>query len=319
MPSALASRASSTLLPCRYESVMKLKLALNRNWITLAVAALLGLAAAWLAMRHVEQRVADIEQQARQPMAQAVVARETLAAGARVTHDNVAVREVPREWLHSAAITPEQFDRAAGAALAFPARGGEPLLWSQLKGERAARFSARLAPGRRAVTVPVDQLSSISGLLEPGDVIDLVLDVAKDGRRFSFPLLQEVSVLATGSRVGGAESGEADFTTITLELDPDQAGRLLAARSVGSLSAVLRPPGDRHHAARPRGDAFALLGLDDPPSAPPPSVPVIYGGRGGPIAEGNTPLSPGRFAQALSELLSDRASPTPVALETDER
>lgn len=296
---------------------MKLKLALNRNWITLAVAGMLGLAAAWLAMRHVEQRVADIEQQARQPMAHAVVAREALAAGAKLTHDNVAVREVPREWLHSAAITPEQFDRAAGAALAFPARGGEPLLWTQLEGERAARFSARLAPGRRAVTVPVDQLSGFSGLLEPGDVLDLVLDVAKDGRRYSMPLLQDVRVIATGARAGGAEPCGPDFTTITLDLDPEQAARLLAARSVGSLGALLRAPGDRSRAAIGRGDAFALLGLGDPP--PPPTVPVIYGGRGGPIAEGAGLLPPGHFAQALSGLLSDRPTPTPAALETEER
>ena len=98
-----------------------------RNLIILAVAAVFGLGAAWLAARYLEERATEIEQRQLGQMGRAVVAKTDLAVGTPLTHDLVAVREVPVEWLHSSAITPEQFERAAGALLAQPARGGEPL------------------------------------------------------------------------------------------------------------------------------------------------------------------------------------------------
>ena len=80
-----------------------------RNLIILAVAAVFGLGAAWLAARYLEERATEIERRQLGQMGRAVVAKTDLAVGTPLTHDLVAVREVPVEWLHSSAITPEQF------------------------------------------------------------------------------------------------------------------------------------------------------------------------------------------------------------------
>ena len=63
----------------------------------------------------------------------------------------------------------------AGEVAAGPAAAGEPILWAQLEGRRAPTFSARLQSGQRAVTVPVDEISSLSGMVEPGDRIAQVM------------------------------------------------------------------------------------------------------------------------------------------------
>ena len=267
-----------------------------RNLIILAVATLFGLGAAWLAARYLEERASEIELRQQGQMGRAVVAKTDLAVGTPLTHDLVAIREVPVEWLHSSAITPEQFERAAGAVLAQPARGGEPLVWSQLEERRPASLSAHLAPGRRATTIPVDETSSLSGLLRPGARIDLLATVQRDKQHLTMPLLQGVRVLATGSRtrpgedVGAGDPLGGTFGTLTLDLSEEEATRLVAARALARLTAVLRNPQDIRTAPLLRTDALALLGLAPAPTAG--GVPVIYGGVENPaLIPTSSPLS----------------------------
>ena len=185
---------------------------------------------------------------------------------------------------------------AAGAVLAQPARGGEPLVWSQLEERRPASLSAHLAPGRRATTIPVDETSSLSGLLRPGDRIDLLATVQRDKQHLTMPLLQGVRVLATGSRtrpgedVGAGDPLGGTFGTLTLDLSEEEATRLVAARALARLTAVLRNPQDIRTAPLLRTDALALLGLAPAPTAG--GVPVIYGGVENPaLIPTSSPLS----------------------------
>lgn len=264
-----------------------MRLPLPRTALILLVALGFGLAAAWLSTRYLHGRVADLEQRNRQQTTRVVVARIDLAAGTRIAHDKVAVREVPRDWVHSAAVTPEEFERVDGSTLAFDARGGEALMWSQFEAPRARTLAARLSAGRRAATVAVDEISSLSGMLTPGDFIDLIVTVRKDQHNFTFPLLQGVAVLATGGLIHAEDAAgrTRDFSTVTLDLDPEQAAQVVAARTVGKLTALLRAPGDRGVLPATRSDALAMLGLQPKAPAAPAlraGVPVIYGGAGNP-------------------------------------
>jgi pilus assembly protein CpaB len=162
----------------------------RKNWLILVLALFLGAAAAVGASRYLSQRMAEIEARGKDSdTVRLVVAKTNLAGGATLSPDTVAVREVPRAWAHSGALTPDQYSRAEGAALAHPANAGEPILWAQLEGRRAPTFSTRLQAGQRAVTVPVDEISSLSGMVVPGDLIDIVVSVRDDKRNYTFTLL----------------------------------------------------------------------------------------------------------------------------------
>ena len=117
----------------------------RKNWIVLVVALALGGLAAYVASNYLAERMAEIDARATDiDKVQVVVAKISLPAGASITPDTVAVREIPRLWAHSGAITPDQFSRAESLALAYPAAVGEAILWAQLEGRRAPTFSARL-------------------------------------------------------------------------------------------------------------------------------------------------------------------------------
>lgn len=261
----------------------------RKNWLILLIALGLGALAAAGASRYLSQRMAEIEASGKvQDTVQLIVAKAHLASGTPLTPDTVAVREVPRAWAHSGAITPDQYNRAQGSTLAHPASAGEAILWAQLEGQRAATFSARLQSGQRAVTVPVDEISSLSGMVEPGDLIDIVVSARNDSRNYTFTLLQSVRVLATGSRAKpngqDAEGRSQGFTTITLDTSPDDAKRIIAAREIGRVTALLRAPGDTLSVSAAITEAHTLLGLPNGNASGVSTVPVIYGG--GPITSG---------------------------------
>lgn len=262
---------------------------INKNWVILIVALVVGGLAAFSTKNYIKNKVEDIEAlNKNKAMVKVVVAKQPLEKGEVLSAQNMATREVPQEWAHSGAITPDQFSRAEGAVLAYSAGQGEPVIWAQLESQKVATFSAKLDAGRRAVTVPVDEISSISGMVEPDDLIDIVVSMQKDTRNFTFTLLQSVRVLATGSKISQSSKDDTGqpitYTTVTLDTSPEDAKRLIAAREVGRVTALLRAPGDTTHVSTTRANAEDLLGLGMPTTYGLSSVPVIYGG--GPIKEG---------------------------------
>ena len=186
-----------------------------------------------------------------------VVAKFELQRGDVIDASSMAVREVPAQYVSSSVVSPERFDAVAGSRLGRSMRSGEPLLLEYLKvDDDTAGLSHRLKPGSRAVTINVDEVNALSGMLQPGDRIDLLMSArgseaaSKAGvnRELTVPLMQDVLVLATGKQVG--QNPDADgkgrlFTSITMELTPDQAQRLVTAQRGGRLTAMLRGQGDR--------------------------------------------------------------------------
>lgn len=136
--------------------------------------------------------------------------------------------------------------------------------------------------------MPVDEISSLSGMVEPGDRIDIVVSARNETRSFTFTLLQSIPVLATGSRVDtdthDAQGQTRSYTTITLDTSPEDAKRVIAAREIGRVTALLRAPGDITPVSTAITDGRKLLGLPDGDGKGISSVPVIYGG--GPITSG---------------------------------
>lgn len=263
------------------------KLPIGRNGLLLGLALGVGLLSAWGVQRYIQGQMQAIESRAKAGTVRVLVPRGDLAKGSVIDEETVAVRAVPKEWAHANAILEAQFERVASQRLALPATGGQMLMWSMLEGQRTPSFSARLTNGRRAITVPVDEVNSISGMLQPGDRIDLMLSAKREAKPLLLPLLQNVVILATGSQAVPASEesssqtgGRRSYTTITLEVSPDEAQRVLAAREIGKVAALLRAPGDTQPAYSGQHDPLALL-LGQVPEETGDGIPVIYGGRSG--------------------------------------
>ncbi|MDE2442291.1 MAG: Flp pilus assembly protein CpaB [Betaproteobacteria bacterium] len=283
----------------------------GKTWIVMGTALGIGLVAALLARSYLSSRLAEIEARARGATVNLIVAKRELRKGELITEETVAIRPVPQDYAHSQALSPEQFDRVAGQAVAYPMKSGEMLLWSMVEGKRVPTFSTRVGAGRRALTVPVDEINSISGLLEPGDTIDLIASIEQKGRKQSFLLQQGIQVLATGQRsVDDPKSGERrTYSTVTLDTTPAQAQTIISARDAGKLTAMLRNPEDKQ--ALITGEAAAnFMRLAIGQSA---EIPVLYGGRSGKIPPEGLRLSQySRFDSNETPIEASASASVPV-------
>lgn len=300
----------------------------NKTWIVFGVALSIGLLAALAARNYLSGQMAAIEARSKGTQVSVVVAKRELKRGEALTSETVALRPVPVEYAHNSALRPEELERFEGQILAFGAKPGEMILWSMLEGKKLPTFSARVATGHRAITVAVDEINSISGLLEPGDRVDLMVTLDNKGTKFTVPLLQSVQVMATGQRsVDDPKTGERrQYSTVTLDTTPEQAHNVIVAREAGRITALLRNPTDTKTLPGGEFDLASVLGrkVEELKTADSGvlQVPVLYGGRGAALpAEG---LQLDQFVNASAGQQRSSAPPRPrptiapsVALSAD--
>lgn len=140
----------------------------------------------------------------------------------------------------------------AGAVVRQGLRAGEPVTAGRLvkPGDRGF-LAAVLNPGMRAVSVAINGVTGIGGLVFPGDRVDLILTQrvknpdGGDGpdRRASETVLSDVRVLAMDQRTND-QKGEAKVAQIaTLEVSTRQAEAVTLAVEIGHLSLSLRSLG----------------------------------------------------------------------------
>ena len=216
----------------------------TNNLIILVVAIVLGGVAAiltrnWLVSHAQSTQAGTI-----------VVATAPLDFGTEITAKNVA--EIP--WAagslpDGAFATPEQLLKdGRRMALASISRN-EPILLGKVTGpNQPATLSSMLGPGKRAVTIRVDDVRGVAGFIQPGDRVDVVLirteAESKSNDSYSDVILQSAKVLAI-DQVTGERSEKATIAkAVTLEVSAEDAQKILLATNIGRLSLILRQPAE---------------------------------------------------------------------------
>jgi pilus assembly protein CpaB len=129
---------------------------------------------------------------------------------------------------------------------------GEPLLERKLASAGTlGGLSAVIAEGKRAMTVRVNDVVGVAGFALPGNYVDVMVNAQQDqgpnvqGKAISKTVLERVLVLAVAQEAGRDDTKPKVVSAVTLELSPRDAEKLDLARSVGTLSLVLRNQVDK--------------------------------------------------------------------------
>lgn len=246
-----------------------------------------GAGAAYFAKGYISSEVRSEREQlrAQYKLISVVVAKTDLAPGAVLSARTVALREVPKTYLHAEAIGAEHWSNIAGRVLSRAVRGGETILSSHLAQGAGAGLSAQLPEGMRALTFPVNEEASISGMLAPGDRIDLLFTTTASNESVTVPLLFSVPVIATGLRTQSNENALRDklqgpFRTITVAVTPADAAKITLAQEAGRITVALRQPQDDTPTRIAKISKNALLKGDEaaPASRPRVRIQIILGG-----------------------------------------
>ena len=131
-------------------------------------------------------------------------------------------------------------------------------------------LSAVIAEGKRAMTVRVNDVVGVAGFALPGNYVDVMVNAQQDkargeeGRQISKTVLEHVLVLAVAQEAGRDDTKPRVVSAVTLELSLDDAEKLDLARSVGTLSLVLRNQVDKQTVATQGITKSELFGEEKP-------------------------------------------------------
>ncbi len=242
----------------------------NRLFLVLAVVA--GLIAAILVFAALNRDGGGDSMSAPAAAVNVIVASQDIPAGTRITGGMLTTASVTPEMRLQGSYT--DVAPLVGFVARYPIVAGEQITLSKigLKGDEKEGLSYVIPAGHRAIALSVTQVSSVGGLLLPGDRVDVIAVFSEGQAADSAPravtILQNVEVLAVeqvaeelapppaDTKEEAETAGSAlaqrpvdvkpqpDATTVTLALTPDQAQLLALVQQEGQVSLSLRPFGE---------------------------------------------------------------------------
>lgn len=275
-----------------------------RQWVVAAgvVSILLGLMV-YFAMSGDDEKAAEKPQT---NLVQVVAAKQDIPERTVVKEDMLKVVEVPSE------LVPEGAFRDVADAVDHPTstaiQQGDIMTSRKAYVDiRMAGFTGIIPPDCRAVTIPINDVTGVSGFAHPGDYVDImIISGTKENSINGRIILQDVLLLginrtadlpntptgdsskkdgdkkddASAQNVGNVNTKASSDTmaTATVALKPADALKLAAASQEGTLYLVLRPfkPRDMYtfdtdYAGVPQGNGQQTAAPSAPQSAPAPA------------------------------------------------
>ncbi|MEM7812902.1 MAG: Flp pilus assembly protein CpaB [Planctomycetota bacterium] len=233
----------------------------------------------------------------KEPEVDVLVATVKIPPGVSLDESNTAFRTLPISAVPQGAIRDREL--TAGKAL-FSYAAVDDVITEAKISENAFSPSTAIPAGMRAETIRVDAAMSHSGLLRPGDRVDVVCTYrnTQNNRQVTKTkvILEYVEVFASDNRRSTADSeGDAIAKHVTLLVTPEQAVLVNLTRQRGTLSLTLRSKlddavvnvaavtddiledGKTEHAERePKSEPVRVVNVEPTPDAvPEPAEPVI--------------------------------------------
>ncbi len=203
-----------------------------------------------------------------------VVAAADIPIGAKLNATQLKTVNWPRDSRPpgSFADTNLAVDRIAVHQIAAGEAVTEPKLLPKDIKTGAGIMSYIVPAGHRAITVGVNEVAGVAGFLSPNNHVDVVLTTQIPGtnppENISKIVLQDVPILATGQIAAEQKDGKPVVVpTVTLDLTPEDAEKLILAASKGSLQMLLRNVTDTAPAGTKGATITKVLGGIERPVA----------------------------------------------------
>jgi pilus assembly protein CpaB len=262
---------------------------MNRNRLLLIgfVALAMGAFVSFVVYRNLQSRTESKVA----PGEEVLVAANDLQVGVKIEDKDIrpvrfASADLPAGVFHLRS-------KVVGRGVVQPISRGEFILTNKLAGENAgAGLPSLIPPGMRAVSVRVNDTTSVSGFVQPGTHVDVLLTGNPQGssEQQTTTVLRDIAVVATGQRLERNSAGEPQSApVVTLLVSPDDAQRLTLASSQGHIQLALRNPLDTKQEDVGAARANSLYKIPEPTAAAaprsrpkhvavqtPPPIPTAY-------------------------------------------
>lgn len=183
------------------------------------------------------------------PMGELFVAITDIDINGKLDATNVKLDKWPKDRIPEGAITKledlkDKFPRVRLYA-------GEPILLAKLMDSTSGvDQSAKIPEGYRVVSVKVTMDEVVSGLVQPGDRVDVIFFAKKNdeiAKTIAHTILKDVRVFAINAeteRSTDAAGEQSVAKTVSMLVKPDQVESVMLAAELGKLRLSLRRPND---------------------------------------------------------------------------
>lgn len=218
-----------------------------------------------------------------------VVASKDIPAYSLISADMLTVTEVPQSAVPAGSVTYTDVDEVVGSISLSSIVSGETILSNHLRGQESATVTPSIDENMRAVSIGVTDITGVSSLIRVGNKVDVYFiadDPDNSGQVESTLLLENITVLALDQRVSdtsvqsvssddsssddsasdssssndsSGSDGSTTYESVTLHVDPEQASKLTASSSKGTIWLALRNQSDAGSSGDIASSTFDIL------------------------------------------------------------
>jgi pilus assembly protein CpaB len=217
---------------------------MNTRRTTLLVAILLAIGTGWLTLNYINGIKGSGQAASQQRVV--LVAATDIPPRTQIQPGMVRREVRPASAVDTDALTDTVPAVGSVSLISIPA--GSQLTASKVGRPADVGLTVRLANGTRAVSIQIDKVKGVSGLIQPGDRVDIIAvpPRAGDDAPPAATILRGIKVLAVGASLETSSATpspeEQNSTTVTLEVTPRQADLIAMADQNASLRLALRSP-----------------------------------------------------------------------------
>jgi pilus assembly protein CpaB len=220
---------------------------MNRRNVTIAVIAVLAIGIAL-----VIYGILSTPRKSSAPPRNVVIAAMNIPANTRIVPAMVTTEQKPTDQVEPNALA-DPTD-AVGMLATSEIQQGAQITPARLARPVPAPVGLQVANGMRAITLAVDQVKGLAGLLVPGDHVDVLASPNRTGAANpgAYAIVRDARVLAVGRDTGAPQpqaSGSPDpnaratpapYPNVTIAVSPAQADTIMAADLSGTVRFALR-------------------------------------------------------------------------------
>jgi pilus assembly protein CpaB len=214
-----------------------------RSKLILMMAVVMGLVTTLLFYQYTKKM--SVAQTVTTKTVKVVVAKEKISMNETITAKKLTIAQLPEK-----AVLPQTFksmEDVEGKTAASVIEKGEPILSHHLVTDKEENVyvSRKVREGYRAVSVGVNINQSVTNLIEPEDLVDVVLTKSDQNSQVpptSTILLEKQRVLAVGRKMVTPDQSKekyVEYSSVTLECKPQDAVLLINATQEGKIHLIL--------------------------------------------------------------------------------
>lgn len=184
-------------------------------------------------------------------MVQVVTLKQDISKNTKITKEMLEIKPLSSNAVHPEAI--KKVEDIEGSYTLVDMKAGEVLFSNRFSNQMKEKelLTRKIREGNRAVSIEVNYVESVSTMIEPEDYVDVYFT---EKGASTAKILDNIRVLAVGKRIvekAGSSQGSSDkakeegtnqveYTSVTLELTPDQAISIINADERGNIKFALR-------------------------------------------------------------------------------